>query len=119
MLRLARFVVVGPAHGPKSVSRDKVLRRGADLEAPRGRSPLYETKSSDEGQNFEALCGRSPLYETKTSDEGQIIEALTGRSPLYETKSSDEGQILRPLRSESAVCDKVLHVGCSWRGFGQ
>ena len=97
---MARFVVVGPVHCPKSVSRDEVLRRGADLEAPSGQSPLYETKSSDEGQNFEALRGRSPLYETKSSDEGQIIEALSGRSPLYETKSSDEGRILRPLLVE-------------------
>jgi len=37
--------------------------------------------------------GRSPLYATKSSDEGQII-LPSGRSPLYETKSSNEGQIM-------------------------
>ena len=37
--------------------------------------------------------GQSPLYVTKSSDEGQIM-LPSGRSPLYETKSSDEGQIM-------------------------
>ena len=37
--------------------------------------------------------GRSPLYVTKSSDEGQIM-LPSGRSPLYETKSSNEGQIM-------------------------
>jgi hypothetical protein len=33
---------------------------------------------------------QSPLYVTKSSDEGQIM-LPNGRSPLYVTKSSDEG----------------------------
>jgi hypothetical protein len=58
-------------------------------------------------------CGQSPLYETKSSDEGQIIEAPRGRSPLYETKSSDEGQICGHCGQQSVVRDKVLHRGAT------
>ncbi len=57
-----------------------------------GRSPLYVTKSSDEGQIM-LPSGQSPLYETKSSDEGQIM-LPSGRSLLYETKSFDEGHIM-------------------------
>ena len=47
-----------------------------------GQSPLYETKSSDEGQIIEAFSGQSPLYLTKSSDEGQFMMTQCGRSPL-------------------------------------
>jgi hypothetical protein len=90
-----------------------------EIMLPSGRSPLYVTKSSDEGQIM-LPSGRSPLYETKSSDEGQIMLTLlvevhctrqspptganhvdlAGRSPLYETKSSNEGQIMLTLLVE-------------------
>jgi hypothetical protein len=56
------------------------------------RSPLYMSKSSNEGQIM-LPTGRSPLYATKSSNEGQIM-LPSGRSLLCETKSSDEGQII-------------------------
>jgi hypothetical protein len=51
----------------KSVVRDKVLRAGA---VPNRRSPLYVTKSSDEGHHG-ARAWPSPLYVTKSSEQGQ------------------------------------------------
>ena len=55
--------------------------------------------------------GQSPLYETKSSNEGQIIKALIGQSPLYVTKSSDEGQFMMTQRDPGLPKD--LH----FRGF--
>jgi len=69
-----------------------MLYLAGDHVVPSRRSPLYVTKSSDEGQIM-LPSGRSPLYATKSSDEGQIMFP-SGRSPLYETKSSNERQIM-------------------------
>jgi len=92
-----------------------MLYLARDHVVPSGRSPLYVTKSSDEGQIM-LPSGRSPLYATKSSDEGQIM-LPSGRSPLYETKSSDEGQIMMPSWSKSVVRDKVLRRGANHVGL--
>ena len=53
----------------KSNAQDKVLlwRATTTLMV---KSPLHETKSSNEGQSHGDLAGQSPLYKTKSSEEG-------------------------------------------------
>jgi hypothetical protein len=58
---------------------------------------------------FVTSDGQSPLYETKSFNEGQIIEALSGQSPLYVTKSSDEGQFMMTQRGPGLPEDLHFH----------